>query len=67
LAHKSQHLQLNPAAATVMPRAIKSSFSKNGRILDPISFLFVSRTALFGFANLVFHYFEEEWYFLLNF
>jgi len=32
----------------------------NGRILDPLSLSFVSRTASFSFANLVFQSFEEE-------
>jgi hypothetical protein len=51
---------LNPAAATVMPRAIKNSFSVRGQILDPLSFSFVSQLASFSFANLVFQSFEEE-------
>ncbi len=60
LAHNSQPLQLNPADATIMPRAIKIFFSVNGRILDPLSVSFVSRTASFSFANLFFQSFEEE-------
>ncbi len=60
LAHNSQPLQLNPAAATVMPRAIKNSFSVNGRILDPLSFSLVSWRASFSFASLVFQSYGEE-------
>jgi hypothetical protein len=60
LAYNSQPLQLNPAAAIVMPRAIKNSFSVNGRILDALSFSFVSWTASFSFASLVFQSFGEE-------
>jgi hypothetical protein len=43
-----------------MPRAIKNSFSVNGRIFDPLSFSLVSWTASFSFANLVFQSYGEE-------
>jgi hypothetical protein len=42
LAHNSQPLQLIPMAAMIMPWAIRNSFSVNGRILDLLSFPFVS-------------------------
>jgi hypothetical protein len=59
-AQSSQPLQLNPAAAMMMPRHFKNSFSMKGRIFDPLSLLFVLCTTSFNLASLDFQFFEEN-------
>jgi glycerol uptake facilitator-like aquaporin len=59
-AQSSQPLQLNPAAAMMMPRHFKNSFSMKGRIFDPLSLLFVLCTTSFDLASLDFQFFEEN-------
>jgi hypothetical protein len=59
-AHSSQPLRLNPAAAMMMPRHFKNSFSMKGQIFDPLSLLFISCKTSFNLASLDFQFFEEN-------